>query len=253
MYWLLLIIPFSFILTPLYALFVSRHALSFQGLFSDPAFLPALLMSLQTASITTLCTMLFGIPASFALSRLPRLIHQTLNGFLLIPLIIPSLIGGMAELMLYGPNTPLGAWFTTFGVSLTGSSVGVVFAQLFVASPFLILNVSQAMREVPKEYLEATQTLGGDSWINFWYVVLPLCKEAIGVGAILTFARAVGEFGATLMMAYHPYTLPIYAWVSFISGGLAQIIPLSVLLIGMGVLVSILASLLQRVVRSGMM
>ncbi len=250
---LLLIIPFSFILAPLGALFHSRNALSFQSLVSDPAFFPALETSLQTAALTTFCAMLFGVPASFALSRAPRLIRQTLNGFLLIPLIIPSLIGGMAELMLYGPNTPLGAWFSAFGVSLTGSSVGVVLAQLFVASPFLILSVSQAMTEVPKEYLEATQTLGGDSWAYFWHVLLPICKDAIGVGAVLTFARAIGEFGATLMMAYHPYTLPIYAWVSFISGGLAQIVPLSVLLVGLGVLVSLLASFLQRFTRSGLM
>jgi len=118
-------------------------------------------------------------------------------------------------------------------------------AQSYITSPFMILTAKAGFEEIPRELQEVTKTLGGGLWHIFWYVSVPLARSAILSGMVLTFARAVGEFGATMIMAYHPYTLPVEIWVQFTSGGITSILPIA----AVGTMFALLMTLLSSIRR----
>ena len=117
-----------------------------------------------------------------------------------------------------------------------------MLAQAFITSPFLIFSAKVGFEEIPKELGESTRILGGTWTDQFIYVTLPLARQAILTGALLTFTRALGEFGATMIMAYHPYTVPVDIWVEFTSGGLGQITPIASIIVVIALFVAALSS-----------
>lgn len=240
------VVPLLFVAVPLVRLLSATHPGDLLQLLQNPDFTSALGTSLIGASLTTVCALIFGLPLAFLLAsyRFPG--RQIIEALLLIPLVLPPLVGGIAELQTYGPETLLGQWFGGLGMPLTDSLTGVVLAQAFITSPFMILAARAGFAEIPYELIEATRILGGSLWTQFWSVSIPLARQAIGVGILLTFARAFGEFGATMIMAYHPHTVPVQIWVTFTSGGLSQIISIAALLLLISLLIVLLTSWVPR-------
>src|SRR5208283_5377263 len=132
---------------------------------------------------------------------------------------MPPLAGGILLLFLVGPYTPLGR---LTGGALTDSFTGVVLAQTFVAAPFLIVAARSAFAAVDPSLEGVAATLGHRPWARFWRVSLPVAWPGIRPGLFLAWVRAFGEFGATAMVAYHPYSLPVFTYVQFGSTGLAD-------------------------------
>lgn len=194
-------------------------------------FLQSVMTTLFSATVSTGISVVFGLPTAFLLSGKSFIGKNVLEGLLLIPLVLPPIVGGISLLSFFGPYSGIGSWFSGQGIELSNSLVGVVLAQLYITSPFVILSAKSGFEEIPKEYREATKIAGGGTWEIFWYISLPIARRAIATGAALTFARAVGEFGATMMMAYHPYTVPVDIWVQFSSGGLNAIVPMAVIIV----------------------
>jgi molybdate/tungstate transport system permease protein len=120
-------------------------------------------------------------------------------------------------------------------VPLTRSLFGVVLAQTYVASPFLVVTAKTAFDGVDRQLEAAARSLGEDRVGSVRRVTLPLAKQGILAGVTLTFARAIGEFGATLMLAYYPRTLPVQIWVSYLSTGLDAAFPVALVLVGIAV------------------
>lgn len=243
---LLALMPFIYIAAPLLHMFASVKGTDIVASLSNQEMIRALGTSVLSAAITTLLALLFGLPTAFllALKRFPG--RRLLEALLLLPMLLPPVVGGIGQLNLYGPNTGIGALFAGHGIALTNSVVGIVLAQTYITSPFMILAAQAGFEEIPKELHEATRVLGGGMWNIFWNVSLPLTRAAIGAGVLLTFARAIGEFGATMIMSYHPYTLPVDIWVQFTSGGMNQIIPIAILVAVFALLVALTSSLGRR-------
>jgi molybdate/tungstate transport system permease protein len=183
--------------------------------------------SVAASAATTLIAAMFGLPTAYLLSLRNFWGKRIIESILLLPIILPPVVGGIGQLFLYGPMTPIGRFFAGYHIPLTNSVIGVVLAQLYITSPFMILAARAGFDEIPSELKEAMRVQGGGVWHIFWYVSLPLARSAVLAGAVLTFTRAMGEFGATMIMAYHPYTLPVDIWVQFTSGGLETIIPIT--------------------------
>lgn len=222
--------PLLYILVPLLHLFTGVRWQSVLNLITDETFRQALSTSILAACVTTLASLIFGLPAAYVLSTFRFHGKRLVEALLLLPLVLPPIVGGTAQLSLYGPETAWGSWFLAHGLHLTDSIIGIVLAQTFVTSPFLILAAKSGFDQVPAELSEATRLLGGGLWTQFLCVAIPLSRTAILAGMALTFARALGEFGATMMVAYHPYTVPVDIWVQFSSDGLAGVIPIAVAL-----------------------
>lgn len=237
------VLPFVYIAAPLVHMFGSVNGSEVLQSFSNQEVMQALLTSVVSACITTVLALVFGLPTAFLLSLRSFPGKRLLEAVLLLPMLLPPVVGGIGQLDLYGPNTGIGSFLGAHSVALTNSVWGVVLAQTYITSPFMILAAQAGFEEVPKELYEATRVLGGGMWNIFWQVSIPLTRAAIAAGVLLTFARAIGEFGATMIMAYHPYTIPVEIWVQFTSGGMAQIVPIAVVIVVFALLVAVTGSL----------
>jgi molybdate/tungstate transport system permease protein len=198
--------------------------------------------SLVTAPISTAIATVLGVPLAYVLARWSFPGKRLVEALVILPLVVPPLVGGTMILTAVGRFTPVGTAAASVGVPLTGSLLGVVLAQTFVAAPFVIVTARAGFGAVDRRLEQASRSLGYGPLETFWHVSLPLARGAIVAGIVLTFARAIGEFGATMMVAYNPRTIPTRIWVDFITGGIDAVVPLALalLLVTLLVLVTVL-------------
>lgn len=158
--------------------------------------------SLRIAALSTLIIFFLGILAAYYVAKLPRLVKGVLDVVLTLPLVLPPTVVGYFLLRLLGPKRTIGLWFLeTFGVRLTMVWYAAVFASAVVAFPLMYRTARGAFESFDSDLAYAGQTLGrSNSWI-FWRVRMPCCKQGIIAGTVLAFARALGEYGATSMIA----------------------------------------------------
>jgi molybdate transport system permease protein len=168
----------------------------------SPASLDALKLSLITASISTVLCIVFGGPLAVVLarSRLPGL--RLLRSVVLLPLVLPPVVGGLALLYLLGRTGLVGRGLdVAFGVTIPFTTAAVVLAQTFVALPFLVVSMEGALRTAGRRYEAVAATLGASPGLAFRRVTVPLVLPGLASGAVLAFARCLGEFGATVAFA----------------------------------------------------
>ena len=202
--------------------------------FAEPDVLSAIKYSVLTAPVSTGIATVFGVPLAYVLARSSFPGKLFVDALVVLPLVMPPVVGGVMLLSGFGQLTPLGSLANAFGISLTGSYLGIILAQTFVASPFVIITARSGFEGIDREIEQASRSLGKGPIETFRRVSLPLARGSILAGVVLTFARAMGEFGATMMTAYHPHTMPTQIWVTFISDGVAATAPLVVVLLGTG-------------------
>ncbi len=190
-----------------------------------PELTQAVIVSVASASLATLLVALGGIPLGYALARRPARWLAALGFVVQLPLALPPLTSGVLLLFLLGYASPLGQ--LTNG-ALTDSFAGIVLAEAFVAAPFLIIAARSAFAAVDPTLEDVAATLGHRPGAIFRRVSLPLAWRTILAGLLLAWLRAFGEFGATVMVAYHPYSLPVYTYVAFGSEGLPAMLPVLV-------------------------
>jgi molybdate transport system permease protein len=183
----------------------------------------ASLVSITSASLATALVGMCGIPLGFMLARRPGRSMAALGFIVQLPLALPPLASGTLLLFLLGYASPLGRMT---GVALTDSFAGIVLAEAFVAAPFLIIAARSAFSSVDPAFEDVAATLGHKPGAVFRRVSLAIAAPGIWAGLLLTWLRAFGEFGATVMVAYHPYSLPVYTYVAFGSQGLPAMLPI---------------------------
>jgi len=183
----------------------------------------ASLVSITSATLATALVAVCGIPLGFILARNPGRGMAVLGFIVQLPLALPPLASGTLLLFLLGYASPLGR---LTGGALTDSFAGIVLAEAFVAAPFLIIAARSAFASVDPLLEDVAATLGHKPGAVFRRVSLALAAPGIGAGVLLTWLRAFGEFGATVMVAYHPYSLPVYTYVAFGSQGLPAMLPI---------------------------
>ena len=199
------------------------------GVSSAPGVGSALLTSLETASISALLIALLGTPLAYLLARGRGLGSRLLTALVALPLALPPLMSGLLLLYVVGPYTTAGR---LFGGALTETRTGIVLAQTFVAAPFLVIAARSAFMSVDPALEDVAATLGHGPFARFWRVAVPAALPGIGAGLLLAWLRAFGEFGATVILAYHPYSLPVFTFVQFDSTGLpATMLPIALALV----------------------
>jgi molybdate/tungstate transport system permease protein len=146
-------------------------------------------------------------------------------------MVVPDLAGGVLLLQTFGPYGTIGRPLDASNIALTNNLAGIVLAQLFVSAPFVIVSALAGFAGVDSKLEMAAATLGDSQWHIFRRISLPLAWPSIAAGITLAWIRALGEFGATLIVAYNPHTLPVYMWVKFESNGLTGALPVAFLLV----------------------
>jgi molybdate transport system permease protein len=192
----------ALVVLPVVGLLVRTDLTRLPGLIATPSSWHALRLSLITAALSTLACVLLGVPLAVVLGRARFRGVRLLRSIVLLPLVLPPVVGGLALLYLLGRKGFLGMLITTLtGESVPFTTTAVVIAQTFVAMPFLVVSLEGALRGAGDRYEQVAATLGARPWTVFRRVTLPLLLPALGSGVVLSFARALGEFGATITFA----------------------------------------------------
>lgn len=191
----------AFVGLPLVAMALAVDWRQMGGLLGSPSSLAALGLSLRTAFASTLVCLVLGVPLAMTLARAHFPGLRVVRGLVLLPLVLPPVVGGIALLYAFGRKGLLGQYLEAGGIHIAFTTVAVVLAQSFVAMPFLVLSLEGALRTAGERYEQVAATLGASPGFVWWRVTLPLVLPGIVSGAVLAFARALGEFGATLTFA----------------------------------------------------
>ncbi|TQN27826.1 molybdate transport system permease protein [Haloactinospora alba] len=191
-----------FLVLPFAGLLVRAPWSSLGTRLVSPEVRGALWLSLTTATVATAVSLTLGVPLAWLLARTTFPGRGVVRALVTVPLVIPPVVGGVALLLALGRNGVVGRYLESwFGLTLPFTPAAVVLAQVFVAMPFLVITVEGALRGVDRRYEEAAATLGASRARAFWRVTLPMAAPGVVAGAVLCWARALGEFGATITFA----------------------------------------------------
>lgn len=211
---------------------------------ATPGLGSALVVSVETATLSTVIIAVLGIPLGYLLARSRG---STVVGVAIqLPLALPPLMSGILLIYLVGPYTFLGQLFHD---GLTDTRVGIVLAQTFVAAPFLIVAARSAFAALDPALDDVAATLGHSRWSRFARVAAPAAAPGIAAGLLLAWLRAFGEFGATVVLAYHPFSVPVFTYVQFGATGIVSTLTAVGASLGAALVVLLLAAYLPRLRR----
>ena len=234
-----------FLLVPLAGLLVRAPWRGLPRLLTDSQVLDALRLSLLCASSATAVSLLLGVPLAWVLARSQVRGTSVLRALVTLPLVLPPVVGGVALLLAFGREGIMGRLLEQWtGITLPFTTAGVIVAETFVAMPFLIITVEGAFRTSDRGLEEAAATLGASRLTVFRTVTVPLIAPSLLAGAVLCWARALGEFGATITFAGNfpgrTQTMPLAVYVALESDPDAAVaLSLVLLLVSIAVLVGL--------------
>lgn len=249
----LIFILLAFLFTPLLAVFFTMNPLDLVHKLNSPISYEALLLSLQTTGISIAMILMFGTPLAYWLSKSEFKGKKILEVALQMPIVSPPAVAGVGLLLVFGQMGFLGKELAVWGIHLAFSSIAVVLAQIFIAAPFYVAAARQAYDAVDNQLLDVSRTLGVSRSKTFVRVTIPLALPGLLSGMALGWARALGEFGATMMFAGNlpgkTQTLPLAIY-----GGMQQdlevAIAISALLLLVAFILLLLVSLIDRRMRA---
>ncbi|MGX9792023.1 ABC transporter permease [Mycobacterium sp. MMS18-G62] len=190
-----------FVVVPLIAVAAKVDWPHFWSLISSQSSTTALVLSLKTAAASTALCLLFGVPMALVLARSNARVVRMARPLILLPLVLPPVVGGIALLYAFGRLGLIGQYLNAAGIQIAFTTTAVVLAQTFVSLPFLVIALEGAARTAGADYEVVAATLGARPTAVWWRVTLPLLAPGLISGAVLAFARSLGEFGATLTFA----------------------------------------------------
>lgn len=207
-----------FLIVPLLGLVWRALTLSGTAVLDQSSISTAVLLSLSTTAISVLLIILLGTPLAYVLSRYPLRFKRLLTVFIELPIVMPPVVAGLALLSVFGRRGLIGLPLAELGLTIAFSGTAVVLAQVFVASPFYIRAAQSRFAALPREYEDAAAVDGANRWQIFWHIMLPLSRNGLLAGLILSWARALGEFGATILFAGNlqgtTQTMPLLVYAS---------------------------------------
>jgi molybdate transport system permease protein len=211
----------------------------------SPGSTAAMRLSISTSLLATAAAIVLGLPLAWVLARTDIPGRAAIRALVLLPMVLPPVVGGVALLSAFSRRSPLGSWlYDAFGIQLTFTKWGVVLAETFVAMPFFVITVEAALRGLDQRYEQVAAGLGASPGQVFRRVTLPLIWPAVAAGAVLSWARALGEFGATITFAGNiagrTRTLPLAIYLQLESDQQGAIaLSLVLLLVSFAVLVGL--------------
>ena len=246
------VVALLFLLLPLSALLVRAPWTALPRLLSEPSVGQALQLSLMSATAATALSLVFGVPLAWVLARLHFPGRRLVKALVTLPLVLPPVVGGVGLLYAFGRRGVLGPALGELGISLPFTTAGVVLAEAFVAMPFLVVAVEGALASSDLRYEQAAETLGASGWTTFRRITLPMVGPSVAAGAVLCFARALGEFGATITFAGNlpgtTQTMPLAVYIALETDPQAAV---ALALVLLAVSITILLLLRERWTRPG--
>jgi molybdate transport system permease protein len=246
---LLLILAMTFIALPVVALFLkSPLDTTFRSLH-DPMVIDALRLSLMTSTITTITIVVMGTPIAYVSARFSYFGKELGDSVIDLPVIMPPAVAGIALLVAFGRMGIVGHNLNALGINIAFTTLAVIIAQVFVSSPFYIRQARTSFEDVDLSFENAARTLGASRIYTFFHVILPIAMNGLISGAIMAFARSLGEFGATIMFAGNfqgrTQTMPLAIYTAM-QGDLDVSLCLAIILVAFSFTVIFLVKTLTR-------
>jgi molybdate/tungstate transport system permease protein len=232
-----------FVVLPLVSTLLSTTPAAFIGSFADPEVLHSIGLTFGAAAIATALALATGVPLAYLLARHDFRGKRLLEAVINLPVVIPHTAAGVALLLVFGRRGLVGQWLSPLGITFTDNLGGIVVAMLFVSLPFLVNMSRDAFQMVDEELERVAFTDGASQWQAFWHISLPLAWRGVTGGALMMWARGISEFGAVVILAYHPKITPVLVYERFEGFGLDAAQPVALLLILVALLVFILLRL----------
>jgi molybdate transport system permease protein len=237
-----------FLAVPLLSLVLTTTGADFGAGLAHPLVWPALRLSLFTTALSVVLVVLLGTPLAWTLSRGSGRLLRALETAVQLPIVIPPAVAGVAMLLAFGRRGVLAGWLYPEGWSVTFTTAAVVMAEVFVAAPFYVQAATSAFRRVDPRLLVVARTFGASPLRVLFRVALPLAAPGLVAGAAMSWARALGEFGATLMFAGNlqgvTQTLPLAIYAAFESDvRAAQALSIVLMTVAFGLLLFVRAAL----------
>lgn len=254
--WKISTLPFLlFILLPLLALLLRTNPTLIRESLQNEQVIQAIRLSMTTSIITVAIALLIGTPVAYYLAHRQYRFHHLVDTLVDLPTVLPPSVAGVTLLLAFGRNGLLGSWLSAFDISLPFTVAAVVLAQTFVSASLYIKSAAIGLGAVDLELRHAAAIDGANRWQTFWFVTMPLSWVAILTGSALAWARALGEFGATIIFAGNfpgrTQTMPLAIYIGF-EIDLQVALVLSVILISLSFIVILLVKwLLQKSISGG--
>ncbi len=220
-----------FIILPILTTFFVTPLTEVSATFSDPQAMNAIGVTLGASLLATVLGAALGIPLAYILANHKFFGKRPLEAIIDLPIVIPHTAAGIALLMVFGSRGVLGAWLAKLGWFFTDTLSGTVVAMLFISVPYLVNFAREGFESVDKELESNALVDGANTWQMFWKISLPLAGRSVMAGLVMMWARGISEFGAVIILAYHPLTIPTLILQRFQGFGLKAAQPLAFLFI----------------------
>ena len=246
---LLIFLTMSFIALPVASLFLKSPLDTVLRSLYSPMVVDALKLSLSTSAVSTMIVVLLGTPLAYVNARFRYPGKEIADSLIDLPVIMPPAVAGIALLMAFGRMGIVGQHLNAIGISIAFTTLAVIIAQIFVSSPFYIRQARTSFEDVDLSIENAARTLGASRAYTFFHVILPIACNGLVSGAIMAFARSLGEFGATIMFAGNfqgrTQTMPLAIYTAM-QGDLDAALCLAIILVIISLLVIFLVKTLTR-------
>jgi len=240
------IVLLLFLIIPILKMFTHSTLAIFYQSAQEKEVLDSIFLTLKASFVSTIITIFLGIPLAYSLARYEFRGKFFIESIINIPLIIPHTAAGIALLTVFGDQFIGGRFFSHFGISFTGNFAGIVIAMMFVSMPFLINEAKEGFIKIDERYEKVARTLGATPFQAFIKIVLPMNRNHILSGALMMWARGISEFGAVLVLAYHPMTAPVLIYERFTSYGLKYSVPVAGIMILITIIIFSLLKVIQK-------
>jgi len=239
------VLAVGFLAVPLLGLLEQTPWRHLAAELATPRVREALRLSLVCSLGAAALSLLVGVPLAWLLARVPFPGRNLVRALVTLPMVLPPVVGGVALLLAFGRRGLAGQWLDrAFGVTLPFTTTGAILAEAFVAMPFLVITTEAGLRAMDRRFEDAAATLGAGRWTTFRRVTLPLIAPSLGAGTALCWARALGEFGATITFAGNlpgtTQTMPLAVYLALETDLQAAIaLSLVLLVVSLAVLVAL--------------
>jgi len=217
---------------------------------ADREVLQSLLLTVVGATVATALAVAGGTPLAYILARTPFRGRAVVEALLELPLVIPHPVIGMALLLAMGRNSPLGSLLAPIGLGIVNSPLGIVVAMLVVSAPLYVFGARESIARVDERLESVARTLGDDRWSAVRRVTLPIARNGMVSAATAMWARCTSEFGAIVLVAYHPRVASVLAYDRYVTYGLRDALPVAAALVCVALCVLLLVRLARRAERA---
>jgi molybdate/tungstate transport system permease protein len=235
-----------FIIAPLVGMFITTTPLTIFETAKETEVQKSIWLTISTSIAATLIFSIGAIPLAYLLARKKFVLKKVLLGIINIPVIIPHSAAGIALLGIVSRDTALGRIAETLGFSFVNNPAGIIVAMAFVSLPYLLNAAIDGFMNVPERLEKVALTLGASKTKVFFTISLPLAWRSILTGLIMMWGRGLSEFGAIIIIAYHPMTTPVMIFERFNSYGLEYAKPVTVLFISICLIIFIAMKLISK-------